>query len=586
MAISGASSAVNGSDLITQLGAGSGTNTKSLAESLVAVERQPREDAINARIRKSENRISGLSAVMLSLDTIKKSFQALDDPSDWNALNIQNGNTSALGAVSTGPAAAGSHSVEVLSLASAQRNASLGFAGSDTQLNSGLAFSLQLAVNGGSPSTIRVPATNATPTGMVAAINASKMGVTAQLVNTNDGTASPYKIIITGTSGASNNFALTSDDGTGLGEQQTLTFGPATATGRVSVQGVLVDLVAGDTAAAVSGKVKAALDASTFITGTSGRSTTVNADGTLTLNYAAADGDAAAPAWGDVGSTGVTASYVTSRAFTTGASVTGVDFSTSLATAADAELKVDGLTLKRSSNTVTDAISGLTLNLQHVTSGEVKLDLTRDPAKIKEKVEALVNSFNDAMSDFKILSGPKNEKDPDDVYSGSLPNDATLSGVRSQLRAMFIGDSSTPGSNANALRDLGVSIQRDGTLALDNDKFTSALENNYADIVTMFTADRESKGTFGTAKRGLGGDAVKKLTDLMSSSGLILTQSESSQSQIRRYQQDLAKLETRMSMILARYTTQFAGMDAAVGSSNSMRTYLENQFKAMSGSNN
>lgn len=579
------SSAVNGSDLITQLGAGSGTNTKSLAESLVAVEKQPREDAINARITKAENRISGLSAVMLSLDTIKKSFQALDDPSDWTALNIQNSNSAALGAIpsATGAAATGSHSVEILSLASAQRNLSGGFAGSDAQLNGGQAFSLRLAVNGAAAKTIAVPAAAATPAGMVAAINRAKLGVSAQLINTNDGSAAPFKIIITGSSGAANNFTLVSDDGTGTGESQILTFGAATSTGRISVQGVLVDVDAGDSAAVVSGKVKAALDTSSFITGTPGRSTLVNPDGTLTISYAASEGDVAAPSWGDVGSTGVTASFVTTSEFVPGAAIAGIDFSNRTATAADAELKVNGLMIKRAANTVSDAIPGVTLNLQAVTGSAAQLDLTRDPAALKEKVQALVKSFNDTMSDFKILSGPKNQDDESDVYSGSLANDATLAAVRMQIRNMFIGDSSTPGSSATALRDIGVSIQRDGMLALDEKKFDTAVQENYADVVTMFTADRENKGTTGTTKRGLAGDAVKRLTDLMASSGLIMTQSGSSEQQISRYKEDLAKLERRMEMLLARYTTQFANMDAIVGNANSMKTYLENQFKAMAG---
>lgn len=586
MAVTSASSAVNGSDLITQLGAGSGTNTRTLAESLVDVEKKPREDAINARIKKAENRISGLSAVMLSLDTIKKSFQALDDPSDWTALNIQNSNAAALTATpsASGASAVGSQSVEVLSLASAQRAASAGFAAADTLLNGGQAFSLRLSVNGGATKTVSVAANKATPAGMVAAINAAKLGVSAQLVNTNDGSASPYKIIITGASGASNNFTLTSDGGGGVGEAQALTFGAATATGRISVQGVLVDVTAGDSAGTVASKVKAALDNSSFISGNPGRSTAYTADGNLTIQYAAGEGDVGAPSWGDVGGTGVTATYATTREFTPGAAIAGVSFGTTLTSAADAQIKVNGLTLTRSSNTISDAIPGVTLNLQAKTTSAVQLDLTRDPTKLKEKVQALVQSFNDAMSDFKILSGPKNEKDETDVYSGSLVNDATLAAVRTQIRTIFIADSSTPASGARALRDVGVSIQRDGSLVLDEAKFDSAVQSNYSDIVTMFTADRENKGTTGTAKRGLGGDAVKRLTDLMASGGLVMTQTGSSEQQIARYQSDLSKLEIRMEALLARYTAQFSTMDSIVGNANSMRTYLENQFKAMSNS--
>lgn len=580
-----ATSSVNGSNLMSKLGAGSGVDTKTLAENLVNAEKQPQADAINARITKTQNRISGLSAVMLSMDTLKSAFKAVDDPSDFSALNISNTNTSALSATSTTGkvAATGSHTVEISALAASQRNISGGFAASDTPLNGGKAFSLQLAVNGGAASTIRVTAANATPGGMVVAINKANLGVTAQLINTNDGSATPYKIILTGTSGASNAFTMTSDSGGGLGEQQQLTFSSATTSGNISVQGVQVAVAAGDSAATVAAKVKAALDANTFITGNAGRSTTLNADGSLTITYAGADGDVSAPAWGDIGATGVTATYLTTRAFSSGGAVSGIDFSNKTISAADAVLKVDGLQLRRSSNTVTDAIAGVTLNLTATTTSPATLDLTRDTSKIKTNVQALVKAFNDALSDFKVLGGEKNTKDETDVYSGSMQNDATLSLLKTQLRSMFTDNSSTPGGSIRAMRDIGVTIQKDGTLELDEAKFDAALASNYTDVVTMFTADKENKGTSGTAKRGLAGDAVKRLTDMMSSTGLIMNQTNSSNTQLTRYKADLSKLETRMEAVLARYTTMFANMDSIVGNANSMKTYLTNQFKAMSG---
>ena len=579
-------SGVNGSNLMSQLGAGSGVDTKTLAESLVSAEKQPQADAINGRITKTQSRISGLSAVMLSMDTLRTAFKAVDDPSDFNALSISNTNTSALSATSTAGkvAVTGSRSIEISQLASAQRNISGGFAASDTSLNGGKAFSLRLSVNGGAASSIRVTAANATPGGMVAAINKANLGVTAQLVNTNDGSATPFKIILNGTSGASNAFTMTSDDGNGLGEQQQLSFTAATTSGNISVQGVLVGVTAGDSAGTVAAKVKAALDANTFITGTSGRSTSVSADGSLLITYAGADGDVSAPAWGDVGATGVTANYATTRAPGSSVGVSGVDFSSRTASALDAVFKVDGLQLKRSSNVISDAISGVTLSLTGTTTSAATLDLKRDTTKIKTNVQGLVKAFNDALSDFKILGGEKNKKDETDVYSGSLQNDATLSMLKSQLRSMFTDNSSTPGSTVKAMRDIGVTIQKDGTLELDETKFDAALASNFTDIVTMLTADKESKGTTGTAKRGLAGDAVKRLSDMMGSTGLIMNQTTSSNTQLARYKNDLTKLETRMETVLARYTAMFANMDKIVGNANSMKTYLTNQFKAMSGS--
>jgi len=98
---------------------------------------------------------------------------------------------------------------------------------------------------------------------------------------------------------------LYDQDGWGHGEIQTLYFSEAESAGQIVVGGVTVSVSAGDTATTVAGKVRTALNASTFITSYSGRSVTVLSDGALQVNFTLTDGDPDEMSFSDSGSTGV-----------------------------------------------------------------------------------------------------------------------------------------------------------------------------------------------------------------------------------------------------------------------------------------
>ncbi len=301
--------------VMTKLGTGSGVDTASLAESLVEAEKAPRKNMLDAAIQRGENRIAGYSAMLLNLDTIRTAFRALDDPADVNTLQSSSSST-AVGVTAGTSATTGAHSIEVLQLAKPQKRVSAGFAAADTRLNGGQEFYLRLAVNGTNQN-VRVSGANATPQGMVNAINNAKLGVSAQLVNTNDGTANPFKIVLTGTEGAQNAFTLSTDDGSGTAEVQSLSLGAAARAGNITVGGVTVAGNAGDTAAIVATKVKAALEADSDKKGL-GR-TISQAGGQLTINFSKFEGDVATLAFADGGNTGVTGSASVTTAYAAGA---------------------------------------------------------------------------------------------------------------------------------------------------------------------------------------------------------------------------------------------------------------------------
>jgi flagellar hook-associated protein 2 len=679
-------------NFITALGAGSGVDVKSLAQSLVDVEKAPRQSAIEDKISRSEARISGYAVVMAALDNVRSAFSGLNDRSDFNTLSATNSQPTAFAVETTTDALPGQHSLEVVALATGQRSVSEGFGSATELLNGGNAFSLVLSDADGVAQTIRVAGATSeqqilafsgavsagtftvagvsvavaagdsastvagkvkaaleadsfitgnagrsitnnndgsitinfslddenaetiviageedlgieaagatlqaystggtTPQGVVDAINAaaeaSAMGVTAFLLDTGDGDA-PFKVVLSGAVGTDNSFSLTSDDGSsGIGEEQTISFAAASVGGTLNIGGVSVLVAAGDTADDVAARARTALAASSLITGVPGRTVVDNGDGTISIQFIAGDGNMDTLAVSDPDNTGADPSVSTTQVFVAGASVENEDgaklFFTPTVAAEDAHVRVNGIDVYRQTNTISDVIAGVSLTLSAPTTGAATLSLARDTSTVKEKLQAVVKAYNDMASDFKILTGPKSE-DEEDIFSGSLYGDSTVRNILAQVRSVMLADSSTPGEELTALRDLGISIDRNGVITLDEEALDDAVVNHFDDVVKLLSANTNEQSNFGVANRGVAGDMVKRITDLISQRGVIMSQSESAEQQVDRYKEDLAVLEERMKALLERYTNQFAVMESLVGQMTSMRESLKGTFENLS----
>ncbi len=154
------------------------------------------------------------------------------------------------------------------------------------------------------------------------------------------------------------------------------------------------------------------------------------------------------------------------------------------ATAQNAQFVVDGASVSKASNTITDVIPGVTLNLQKVTAAPVKLTVDRDTATVKSSLEGFIKAYNDLN---KILSDVS-------AYNAAtkkgavLQGDSTVRSMQAQIRAVFNTAISNTGGSLTTLSQIGVSFQKDGTLALDASKLDTAISNNFNDIASLFAA--------------------------------------------------------------------------------------------------
>jgi flagellar hook-associated protein 2 len=261
--------------------------------------------------------------------------------------------------------------------------------------------------------------------------------------------------------------------------------------------------------------------------------------------------------------------------FSLSSDVVGVSFDTSLQTSANAIVNVDGIDLQPSSNKLTGLVPGMTLEFLATTNGAATFEVMRDKDSVKSKLETLVLAYNDANAMLGVVSDPKSTVEG---YGASLVGNPTVNSIRSQL---VFTDSNSPSGGLTNVRDLGISIDRYGTMSLDKTKLDTVLVNNFEDAVTLLTNNQDNLSTFSPTNAGAAGEAVKKLTAMLTNKGVLTTQSANLTKRITDYKAELDKLEFRMTQLMNRYNKQFGVMENIVGQSKSMRTSLTNTFEGM-----
>lgn len=659
--------------IISSLSAGSGVDVASLAQNLVEAERAPQANAINSKITKNENKISGLSAVMFMMSEFKTALTAVKDKDSFNTVSATSSNASALGVTASTAAAAGSHDVTVTTLSAPQRSVSAGFASASTALNGGQSFSLQIkgtntaGLSFGTPSTVSANsvlisaptfATNAsvndfktfsvtvdgkvykmTPSPNTPTLADLAANLQAQL-RAQDG-SNDLSVTVSGGTDLSiqsltstrtvqnpsltNGTTISLDSGASIGTSNgasitSAAFGTSPSTSdfsgfSVSIGGTVRSIVpnpASATMESLAANIQSqlrTLDGNTDIsvsysgttltvTSSSNKAITaatltkktypdtpaglVDAINSANRGYKAQlvnDGSGVAPYKVVIkGANGSSEGFVMATNSTTNlAFAVPAGFE-----ATDAVLSVDGVSYTRKTNKITDIVDGLTFDLKSPTNGTASIDVSKDTSAIKTKLTALVTAYNDFNDIVNQTTDPKSTLE---TYGATLVGDSTVRMVRQQMRSLILGVSSTPGTGVRAMSDLGFSLDQKGVMSLDATKLDKALANNYDDVTKMFTGGFNNLSTYSTLPAGIAGDAVKKLTNLLSSSGPLMTKSGNASTENTKYQAQLTKLQARMDSLLTRYQKQFAAMDSMVGSVNSQKASLKSTFDAMMASN-
>ena len=258
-----------------------------------------------------------------------------------------------------------------------------------------------------------------------------------------------------------------------------------------------------------------------------------------------------------------------------GASLTGVT-ATEYQTAQDAQFNLNGVSFTRASNSVSDALAGVTLNLSAVTVSPVTLSISQAESTAKAKLENLAKSYNDLLSLYK----QQTQASSDSSTRGILNSDFALSSLMRQLLTGLMkpltGTAGSALTGATDLTTLGLKLSDTGTLAVDDKLLstsTSLQSRLAAGLKIGYDADQ-------------GNDLSTRITQMLTSGGVLQERIATEQ----KVQSDLntrkTNLQDKLLAVEARYTAQYSALDALLFKLNSTSDSLKSALDGLTASQN
>jgi flagellar hook-associated protein 2 len=235
----------------------------------------------------------------------------------------------------------------------------------------------------------------------------------------------------------------------------------------------------------------------------------------------------------------------------------------------DASFTINGLAVTRSTNSVSDAVEGVTFSLK--ATGSATVAVGDDTASYKSKIGAFVDAYN-AVQDM-IASHYK--LDGEGKPTGVLAGDAILRTVRDQLREAAGTTLAGNGGALSGLAEIGITRGADGKLVVDHAKLNDKLQSSLADVRALWAGKTDTD--VGLANRLAA--SFDALSDDVS--GTIQSAITSYKSSIASIDKSIAAQQDRLDALRASLTRQFAAADAAIGQLNGQASSLTNMLKSL-----
>lgn len=234
--------------------------------------------------------------------------------------------------------------------------------------------------------------------------------------------------------------------------------------------------------------------------------------------------------------------------------------------ALNAQLTVDGIPVERSSNTISDLVDGVKLQLSSVSKAPVTLSSTAPTDGLTQAVNDVVETYN------QILAIINEQTDP---VTGVLRADPAAASLLRSLKGLTLKPLATGAASGvpTTLAEIGVATNRDGTLRLDAAQLAKQISANPAAIEAMFAPSTSNASGLSVVLATLAKSATSTTTGL----GASTARYTAAQSDIAKEQ---AKITTQADQMTTRLTQQYASMNARVSAYKSTQTFLTNQIAA------
>lgn len=226
--------------------------------------------------------------------------------------------------------------------------------------------------------------------------------------------------------------------------------------------------------------------------------------------------------------------------------------------AQDANLTVDGIAVTKSSNSFSDVISGVTLNLQSTGSSTISTSL--DTTTITKKLTDFATAYNNVSNTINNLH----------KKGGTLEADSTAMSILTQLQGVFNTPASIAGSSVSYLAQIGISFQKDGSLAVDSTALNSALSgSNLSQTLSLLT----------DPDQGFASRLYNSTFNIVTTGGLVTSKQDSINSQMSSMTDQAARMQVMLDSKQTSLQKQYSALDSLISNMNSTSAFLTKQLK-------
>lgn len=237
--------------------------------------------------------------------------------------------------------------------------------------------------------------------------------------------------------------------------------------------------------------------------------------------------------------------------------------------AQDAQIRIDGFDIVSSTNNFDGAVQGVSITVERVTAGTPEiLTVENDKDAVKKIVSDFVESYNELIDTLDSLTS----YDAANEIASPLLGDATVRSMRDQIRRELSTAVNDPNLPFGTLSEVGVEVQLDGKLSVEDTKLSNVLETDFSKFGQLFAVD----SGFGTR--------LFELTDgFLDTDGIIETRTQGLNTQIEGIADERESLNERLASLETRLLRQFNALDSLLAQLNSTSNFLAQQLSNLPG---
>lgn len=245
--------------------------------------------------------------------------------------------------------------------------------------------------------------------------------------------------------------------------------------------------------------------------------------------------------------------------------------------ASNAEATINGITVKSSSNTFADVLSGISFTVGKTTSSPVSVSVTQDTTAISKAI----TDFASAYSSLTSMLTTNTKYDEASKKAGTLQGDSMAVSTLNRFRSL-LGNAYASSATFTTLSAIGLETKAGGVLSVNTNKLTGTLGTNLAEVRKFFSnndATESSKNGFAVMVRDLS-------SNLLGTDGAITTRTDGLNGTVKLNGKRMEQLETKAALYEKRLRAQYTALDQAMANITTQSNLVSQMITTFNKSNN